>query len=302
MTGKVQENKYREIQCSAACNRVRGRFPYHWDLNIYRGCAHRCQYCFALYSHQYMESDDFYREIFVKTNIAERLERQLKSRNWDHQVINLGGVTDNYQPAEEQYRIMPELLKLLIRFENPAIISTKSDLILRDYDLIDQLSRVAYVNIAATVTTMDEDIRSVLEPGGVSSSRRFDVLSEFRKTNASTGVHMMPVIPFITSVRENLEAVFSETKQRDIHYLITSKLNLKGPTRAVFFNFVREEFPQYEQPLTRLFSYGKEYKEYKSELFQMISEVRTKYNVKADFGSIIKEKNAQFEAEQLSFF
>ena len=82
---------------------------------------------------------------------------------------------------------MPELLKLLIRFENPAIISTKSDLILRDYDLIDQLSRVAYVNIAATVTTMDEDIRSVLEPGGVSSSRRFDVLSEFRKTNASSG-------------------------------------------------------------------------------------------------------------------
>ena len=149
---------------------------------------------------------------------------------------------------------------------------------------------------------MDEDIRSVLEPGGVSSSRRFDVLSEFRKTNASTGVHMMPVIPYITSVRENLEAVFSETKQRDIHYLITSNLNLKGPTRAVFFNFVREEFPQYEHPLTRLFSYGKEYKEYKSELFQMISEVRTKYNVKADFGSIIKEKNAQFEAEQLSFF
>lgn len=162
----MEERAYREIQCSAACNRVRGRFPYHWDLNIYRGCAHCCQYCFALYSHEYMESDDFYSDIFVKTNIAERLERQLKSRNWDRQVINLGGVTDNYQPAEAHYKIMPELLKLLIRFENPAIISTKSDLILRDYDLIDQLSRVAYVNIAATITTMDEDIRGVLEPGG----------------------------------------------------------------------------------------------------------------------------------------
>lgn len=300
--GNLEKRNYREIQCSAACNRVRGRFPYHWDLNIYRGCAHRCQYCFALYSHQYMESDDFYGDIFVKTNIAERLERQLKSRSWDRQVINLGGVTDNYQPAEEQYRIMPELLKLLIRFENPAIISTKSDLILRDYDLIDQLSRVAYVNIAATVTTMDEDIRSVLEPGGVSSSRRFQVLKEFRKTNASTGVHMMPIIPYITSTSENLEAVFSETEQKDIHYLITSNLNLKGPTRAVFFKFVREEFPQYEQSLTKLFSYGKEYKDYKKELFQRISEVRAKYQVKADFGSIIKEKNAQFEAEQLSFF
>lgn len=293
---------YREIQCSAACNRVRGRFPYHWDLNIYRGCAHCCQYCFALYSHQYMESDDFYGEIFVKTNIAERLERQLKSRNWDRHIINLGGVTDNYQPAEAQYQIMPELLKLLIRFENPAIISTKSDLILRDYDLIDQLSRVAYVNIAATITTMDEDIRSVLEPGGAASIRRFEVLKEFRKTNASTGVHMMPVVPYITSTRENLEAVFSETKDRDIHYLITSNLNLKGPTRAVFFNFIREEFPQYEQKLTKLFCYGKEYKEYKKELYQRISEVRSKYKVKADFGSIIEEKNAQFEAEQLSFF
>ncbi|MBS7008316.1 SPL family radical SAM protein [Anaerostipes sp.] len=298
----MEEKTYREIQCSAACNRVRGRFPYHWDLNIYRGCAHQCQYCFALYSHAYMESDDFYGDIFVKTNIAEKLERQLKSRNWDHQVINLGGVTDNYQPAEAQYRIMPELLKLLIRFENPAIISTKSDLILRDYDLIDQLSRVAYVNIAATITTMDEDVRSVLEPGGVSSRRRFEVLEEFRRTNASTGVHMMPIVPYITSTRENLEAVFSETKHRDLHYLITSNLNLKGPTRAVFFRFVRNEFPQYEQKLTKLFSYGKEYKDYKKELYQIISEVRAKYQVKADFGSIIKEKNAQFQAEQLSFF
>lgn len=113
---------------------------------------------------------------------------------------------------------------------------------------------------------------------------------------------MMPIVPYLTSTRENLEAVFSETKHRDIHYLITSNLNLKGPTRAVFFQFIREEFPQYEQALTNLFCYGKDYKDYKKKLYQIISEVRAKYKVKADFGSIIKEKNAQFQAEQLSFF
>ena len=91
---------------------------------------------------------------------------------------------------------MPDILKVFIKYKTPIIISSKSDLILRYYDLIDALSQITYVNIAATITTVDEGIRKKLEPGGVSSVRRFEMLREFRKTNASIGVHMMPIVPY----------------------------------------------------------------------------------------------------------
>ena len=85
----------------------------------------------------------------------DELEKELRSPDWKREVINLGGVTDSYQPAEADYQLMPEILRLLIKYRTPAIISTKSKLVLRDYDLIDQLSRITYINIAATVTTID---------------------------------------------------------------------------------------------------------------------------------------------------
>ena len=99
---------------------------------------------------------------------------------------------------------MPEILRLMIKYRNPCIISTKSDLILRDYDLIVRLSEVAAVNLAATITCMDERVRTRLEPGGVPSARRFEVLRAFSETRACTGVHLMPIIPFLTDSRANL--------------------------------------------------------------------------------------------------
>lgn len=112
------------------------RLPYHWDLNIYRGCEHNCEYCFAMYTHQYIEDTDFFHHIYVKKNIVEQLEKKLSSPSWKKEIINLGGVTDNYQPAEKSFQLMPEILKLMIRYKNPIIISTKSTLILRDLELI----------------------------------------------------------------------------------------------------------------------------------------------------------------------
>ena len=169
---------YKEIQCKNASNNVSGRLPYKWDLNIYRGCVHQCQYCFALYSHQYLEvnTDDFFKDIFVKTNIVDKLEEKLSSPSWKREVVNIGGVTDSYQKAEANYKLMPDILKLFIKYKTPIIISSKSDLILRDYDLIDELSQITYVNIAATITTTDEGVRQKLEPSGVSSARRFEML------------------------------------------------------------------------------------------------------------------------------
>ena len=150
-----------EIKAKKALNKLNSKFlPYKWDLNVYRGCSHRCQYCYALYSHQYLESGkNFFDTIYVKTNIAEALEKELSSKRWKREVVNLGGVTDSYQPIEEKYKLMREVLKLMIKYKTPIVISTKSDLILRDMDLLTELAKVANVNVAVTITTMDENIR-----------------------------------------------------------------------------------------------------------------------------------------------
>lgn len=116
---------------------------------------------------------------------------------------------------------MPDTPRLPIKFKTPAIILTKSDLILRDYDLTDTLSNITYVNIAASITTLDEDLTSRIEPGGVESIRRFNVLKTFRKTNASIGLHVMPIIPYLTDGFENSDALFKLAKEAGVYYVLS---------------------------------------------------------------------------------
>lgn len=239
----MRDNRYKEISCESALNQLKRRIPYGWDLNIYRGCEHGCKYCYAIYSHDYIDSKDYFGDIHVKTNIVEQLEKQLSDPNWKREIVNIGGVTDSYQPAEEHYKLMPEVLRLLIKYKTPAIISTKSDLILRDYDLIDELSKLTYINVAATITTVDEELRKLIEPGGVESQRRFKMLKTFRKTNASVGLHVMPIIPYLTDNYENIDVLFNMAKDSEVHYVLPGTLYLRGKTRIVFFDFIKKEFP-----------------------------------------------------------
>ena len=281
---------YREMTCAAACNKVKGRLPYNWDLNIYRGCEHGCKYCFAMYSHEYLNSDRYFEEIYVKTNIVDRLEEHLSRPSWKRELINIGGVTDSYQPLETQLRIMPEILKLMIKYRNPCIISTKSDLILRDYDLIAELAETTYVNIAATITCMDERIRGMIEPRGVESLRRFAMLKEFTRTRANTGVHFMPIIPRITDRRVNVEALYAHAREAGVDYLLPGLLNLRGRTRRVFFEFLQQELPLLYQPLQDMYGGKSDFKEYKVRLYRMIAEIKSRYGVSGDYRRGMRER------------
>ncbi len=282
--------KYKEISCETAMNKLKRKIPYGWDLNIYRGCEHGCKYCYAMYSHDYLGSGDYFGDIYVKTNIVEQLEKQLRDPKWSREVINIGGVTDSYQPAEERYGLMPHILRLLIKYRTPAIISTKSDLILRDYDLIDELSRITYINVAATITTMDERVRRLIEPGGVESDRRFKTLKTFRNTNASIGLHVMPIIPYLTDSPENFDLLFSRAKDSGVHYVLPGTLYLRGKTRWVFFDFIRKEMPQLYDHLAELYKTGGADKEYKDSLYKTVNRLRDKYNLSGSYSKPMKEK------------
>ncbi len=292
---------FREIKCSSAIHKVKGPFPYCWDLNPYRGCAHRCQYCFAHYSHKYLEPDAFYDEIYVKTNIAEQLERQLSKRGWTQEIINLGGVTDCYQPAEARYKLMPDILRLLIRCRTPCIISTKSELILRDLELLDELSRVTLVCVASTITTTDEGICKRLEPGAAPSAKRFKMLKEFSKTGVVTGIHVMPIVPYLTDQRNALDELFSQAKDADVEYAITASLNLRGRTRQVFFDFLKRDYPALYPRIFELYSAPKALKEYRKHLFPVVRGLLKKYSLTVDYNILMKERLPDIP-EQLSLF
>ncbi len=293
---------YKEVTCSVACNKLKRKIPFAWDLNIYRGCEHGCKYCYAMYSHQYLDSEQYFDDIYVKTNIVEQLEKQLSSSSWKREVINIGGVTDSYQPIEKQYKLMPEILRLMIKYKTPCIISTKSDLVLRDYDLIAELANITYVNIAATVTCMDENIRKKIEPNGVPSLKRLEMLKEFSKSNASTGLHFMPIIPFLTDGFENIDSLYSNASDCHVDYVLPGVLYLKGKTREVFFDFIKQEFSQLYERLRTLYKTGGAGKEYKDKLYIMVNKLKDKHRLSSSYSKPMKEKMNKFSSEQLSFF
>lgn len=300
--------KYQEIQCKTACHKINSPFlPYHWDLNIYRGCSHGCKYCYALYSHAYLQAGapaDYFQNIFVKANIVERLEEQLRKPSWKREIINIGGVTDSYQPLEKQYQLMPDILKLLMKYKTPCIISTKSDLILRDYDLLLQLAEIVPVHVATTITCFQNNLQQKLEPGACSTTQRLAVLRAFAPTKVITGMHIMPIIPYLADNLKNLEPLYAAAQEMGVTYVLPGLLNLKGPTRIHFLEFIQKQFPKIYYPLFALYQpKNKEMKkQYRASFYPLIFQLEKKYEIKRDVHcEVMNQKNTK-DYEQLSLF
>lgn len=269
---------YKSIVCKSALNRINSNYlPYRWDLNVYRGCFHHCQYCYALYSHHYLESGDFFGTIYVKENIVEALERNLRSRNWKHETINLGGVTDSYQPIEAVKKFMPDILKLCIKYLTPVSISTKSKLLLRDRELFEQLAVVAGAHVAISVTTFDEELRKKIEPSSSATQDRFDILEAFRGTKVMTGVLMMPILPYLTDSISNLEPLFRAARDHAADYVIPGLLNLRQPTKGHFLNFIKSVFPELYPVYVNYYSGKTDKKTYRETVYARISKLKRAY-------------------------
>lgn len=294
-----QEFTYQKIECKIALNKINSFLPYHYDLNIYRGCEHHCIYCFARYSHQYLEDSDFFHHIYIRQNIVEILERKLSSKSWKREVINLGGITDSYQPIEKKTKIMPQILKLLIKYKTPAIISTKSSLILRDIELLKELSKVAGVQIACTITTLDQALADKLEPNASPIEERIETIRQLKKAGLTVGWHLMPIIPYITGTRKNLTAIFEIAKKYQIDYMIPGILNLRGNTKVYFFDTIQKKFPMYQKPLFELYQNKQKKQQYKIQLKKFLNQLATTYQINYNYEKYVPKIQ---HAEQLKLF
>jgi DNA repair photolyase len=193
--------RYQEVTCRSALNPVEG-MPFKWTLNPYRGCTHACHYCFARRYHTQFElgsGDEFSSVIFVKTNFADVLRRELDRPSWPRDVAALGTATDPYQPIEGHYKLTRRTIETLLAAKNPVGIVTKGPMIVRDADLLADLSRVAECTVCVSVPTVDEDAWRALEPGTAHPLQRLRAVRKLREAGVKAGDLMAPVVPGFTT-------------------------------------------------------------------------------------------------------
>ena len=173
-------------------------------MNIYRGCSHGCVYCDSR-SKCYHFTHDF-EDIEVKQNAPELLEEALRKKR-KRCVIGTGSMCDPYIPIEKELCLTRRCLKIIDRYNFGAAVLTKSDLVLRDLDLLSSINKKAKAVVQMTITTADDELCKILEPGVCTTSRRVQVLRECRERGIPTVVWLSPLLPFINDTRENIDAI-----------------------------------------------------------------------------------------------
>ena len=196
--------RYEPYTSKSMINRLRHVDDWFWasyTVNPYRGCAHGCVYCDAR-ANQYGLSESFDETISVKENAVEVLERQLPRLK--RGVVAMGGVCDSYQPVEKETGLTREVVETLCRHRFPVEVLTKSDLVLRDLELYQEIERQSWTCVFFTITTFDGEIAGRFEPGAAPPVRRLEAMKRVAQAGLMTGVAMMPLLPGISDDDENV--------------------------------------------------------------------------------------------------
>jgi DNA repair photolyase len=252
--------EYLTMEARTVLNRcVAKNMPFHWTVNPYRGCEFACKYCYARYTHDFMEIKDpleFERRIFVKQHTAWLLRRDLK-RVKAHEAIAIGTATDPFQPAEKRYEMTRGILEELARHSGLNIgIVTKSQLILRDLELLKQIDECSRLTINVTVTTPDIELARKLEPRAPRPDIRLQTVRALVDAGLNAGVICAPVLPGITDSTKDIDNMVGAAKAAGARFIFPNPLFLKSLSAAVFMPFLKEHFPALVKPYEQ--RYGKE--------------------------------------------
>ena len=244
--GGKRRVEYRSLPTKSVLNRCANpRMPFRWTINPYRGCEIGCHYCYAVYTHKYLGIDDpnrFDSLIFSKEQakavLRTELERGVKG------PIAIGTGTDPYQPAERRFETTRGILEVFSEHSGHSIgITTKSDLVLRDIDLLGRIASRNDLHVTLTVTTMDEALARLLEPRSVRPDMRIDAVRQLRWRGVTAGVFSAPVLPLLTDSNELLGAVAEAASRGDASYWSVQPLFLKSDARKRMMPFLATEFP-----------------------------------------------------------
>lgn len=228
--------------------------PFEASVNPYRGCEHGCIYCYARPFHEYLDMSpglDFETKIMVKKNAPQKLRNQLMKPGWVPQTVSVSGVTDPYQPVERKLGITRGCLGVLTEFRNPFTIVTKNYLVTRDCDILEEMASLNAVRVMISLTTLNPDLTSIMEPRTSRPDRRFKAIRELTKAGIPAGVLFAPVIPGLTD--EELPKLVAEAANAGARFGSYVLLRLPHSVVPLFEEWLSRYFPDRKQKvLSRL--------------------------------------------------
>ncbi len=294
---------YQEIRCRSALNRVKGKAYMQWSLNPYRGCTHGCHYCFARRYHSHLEIDEhagdgdsFASVIFVKTNFVEVLRRELDRPSWTKESVGFGTATDPYQPIEGTYKISRGTLEALRDAATPVGIVTKGPMIVRDIDILQDLSKVTTCRVHMSVPTVDEDAWEQLEPGVAHPLQRLRAVKQLVDAGIDCGVLMAPIVPGFSTQPSKIERTIKAIADSGATSIGAMVMHMDGGTKDHFMALLHREYPDLVQMYEQLYATRYVKNDYEKRVQEVVSLMRQRYGV-AQRGTR-KSKNRLEQAEQ----
>jgi DNA repair photolyase len=301
--------EYFTLAAKSLLNRcVSGRqMPFTWTINPYRGCEFGCRYCYARYTHEFMEMRDgmeFEQKIYVKQHAADLLRHELR-RVKPGESIALGTATDPYQPAEKRYQVTRGILEEFARHRGFELgIVTKSNLITRDLDLLQEVAKANEISVHVTITTLDTDLARILEPRAPRPDLRLDAVRALSNAGLRVGLSCSPVVPGITDSPRDLEALVRAAAEAGADYVFANPLFLKPCSAAVFLPFLDQHFPHLAE------NYRQRYQDraflppaYGKRLGQLVAHFRQKYKLgRRERATFATKWPAQSFEQQLELF
>lgn len=227
------------------------------NMNLYRGCVHGCIYCDSRSKCYHMEHA--FEDVEVKENALELLEQELKHRR-TRCMIGTGSMTDPYIPAERKLKYVRRTLELTRKYGFGFTLITKSDLVLRDLDLLKAINEQTKCVVQMTLTTMDEDLCKILEPGVCTTAQRIEVLKTLQDAGIPTVVWLSPILPFINDTPENIRGILDACVEAKVKGIICFGMGvtLREGNREYFYAALDRNFPGLKERYIRTFgdAYG----------------------------------------------
>lgn len=240
--------EYRELTTRSFLSKCDSpRVPFRWMINPYRGCEFGCQYCYARYTHEFMElrePEDFERKIFVK-HFEERAFRAELLRIPVGESIAIGTATDPYQPAERRFGLTRSILETFAQSSGFRIgLITKSDLIARDIGLFQEIAKRHYLTLVITITTLDRDLARRLEPLAPRPDLRVATVRKLASAGLRVVVNLAPILPLLNDADPSIDAVAKASARAGAAGLNGNVVFLKDCAKKVLFPFLEAQYPQ----------------------------------------------------------
>jgi DNA repair photolyase len=263
------------------CNSV--NVPFRFTVNPYRGCEFGCHYCYARYTHEFMEvpGDEFESKIYVKQNAGALAERDLSSEPVWGEHIAIGAATDPYQPAEREFGVTRAILEKIAEREGLSLsITTKSNQVVRDIDLLKRISERSSLAVNLSITTVRAALARTLEPRAPRPDLRLGAVRELRDAGISAGVLAMPIVPGITDAAEDLDALAKGARDAGAQWFAGNVLYLRSASLKHFMDFIGGQFPklvrQYQAWYLR---HGNAPESYRKEITALVESLRQRYGL-----------------------